>query len=63
VHDSVVLSVGGAKPTSTSTAAPGFTGVVSTQFEVPTGLASGASVPVMVSINSVDSNTVMLPIQ
>ncbi len=63
VSDSVVLSVGGAKPTSTSTAAPGFTGVVSTQFQVPTGLASGTSVQVLVTINGVDSNTVMLPIQ
>jgi uncharacterized protein (TIGR03437 family) len=63
LSDSVVLSVGNAKPTATSTAAPGFTGVVSTQFEVPTGLASGTSVPVLVTINGVDSNTVMLPIQ
>jgi len=63
VSDSVVLSVGGAKPTPASTAAPGFTGVVSTQFEVPGGLASGTSVPVLVTINGVDSNTVMLPIQ
>jgi uncharacterized protein (TIGR03437 family) len=63
VSDSVVLSVGSAKPTPTSTAAPGFTGVVSTQFEVPTGLASGTSVPVLVTINGVDSNTVMVPIQ
>jgi len=62
VNDSVVLSVGGVKTTSTSTAAPAFIGVVSTEFQVPTGLA-GASVPVSVSINSVDSNTVMLPIQ
>lgn len=63
VNDAVVLSVGGGNPTSTSTAAPGFTGVVSTQFQVPTGLASGTSVPVLVTINGVDSNTVMLPIQ
>lgn len=63
VSDSVVLSVGGVNPTATSTAAPGFTGVVATQFQVPTSLASGTSVPVFVSINGVDSNTVMLPIQ
>jgi len=63
IADSVVLSVGSSKPTATSTAAPGFTGVVSTKFEVPSGLASGTSVPVLVSINGVDSNTVMLPIQ
>jgi uncharacterized protein (TIGR03437 family) len=63
VADSVVLSVGGIKPTPTSTAAPGFTGVVLTQFQVPSGLPSGTSVPVLVTINGTDSNTVMLPIQ
>ncbi len=63
VHDSVVLSVGGANPTSTSTAAPGFIGAVTTQFQVPTGLPGGTSVAVIVSINGVESNTVMLPIQ
>jgi len=63
VVDSVVLSVGSTKPTPTSTAAPGFTGIVSTQFQVPAGLPSGTSVPVLVTINGVDSNTVMLPIQ
>lgn len=63
VEDSVVLSVGGSNQSSTSTAAPGYTGMVSTQFQVPTGLASGTSVPVFVTINGIDSNTVMLPIQ
>lgn len=63
VDDSVVLSVGGMSPMSTSTAAPGYTGIVSTQFQVPSGLASGTSVPVSVTINGIDSNTVMLPIQ
>lgn len=58
-----MLSVGGEKVTSKSTADPGFTGVTSTQFEVPNGLKSGKSVPVLVTINGVDSNTVMLPIQ
>jgi uncharacterized protein (TIGR03437 family) len=62
VEDSVVLSVGGTKPTSKSTAAPGFTGMDLTQFEVPTGLAAG-SVPVLVTINGEDSNTVMLPVK
>jgi uncharacterized protein (TIGR03437 family) len=63
VADSVVLSVGGTKPPATSTAAPGYIGIVSTKFEVPSGLPGGTSVPVMVSINGVESNTVMLPIQ
>lgn len=63
VVDPVVLSVGGQKVSSTSTAAPGFAGAVTTQFQVPTGLASGTAVPLQVSINGVDSNTVMLPVQ
>jgi uncharacterized protein (TIGR03437 family) len=61
--DPVVLSVGEQKVSSTSTAASGFAGAVTTQFQVPTGLASGTAVPMQVSINGVDSNTVMLPIQ
>lgn len=63
VADSVVLSVGDLKPAATSTATPGSTGVVSTKFQLPSGLPSGTSVPVLVSINGADSNTVMLPIQ
>jgi len=63
VADPVVLLVGGINLTSKSTAAPGFTGVVTTQFQVPGGLPAGTSVPVLVTINGVDSNTVMLPIQ
>jgi uncharacterized protein (TIGR03437 family) len=63
VEDTVTLSVGDQKPASTSTAAPGLTGMVLTQFEVPSGLPSGKSVPVLVSINGEDSNTVMLPVK
>jgi uncharacterized protein (TIGR03437 family) len=63
VVDSVVLSVGGANPTPTSTAASSYIGIVSTQFQVPSGLTSGTSVPVLVTINGTASNTVMLPIQ
>jgi len=62
VNDSVSLSVGGVKPGSTSVAAPGFIGLDLTQFKVPTGLPSG-SVAVFVTINGVESNTVMLPVQ
>jgi uncharacterized protein (TIGR03437 family) len=63
VEDSVVLTVDAMKLTSKSTAAPGFTGMVLTQFEVPSGLPSGTSVAVSVSINGEDSNTVMLPVK
>jgi len=62
VADSVALTVGGQKVSSKSTAAPGFAGIVSTSFEVPSGL-SGSAVPLQVSINGVDSNTVILPVQ
>ena len=63
VADSVLLSVGGVNPSATTTAAPGFTAVDLTQFQVPSGLGSATSVPVLVTINGVDSNTVMLPLQ
>jgi uncharacterized protein (TIGR03437 family) len=63
VEDSVVLSVGGMKLTSKSTAAPGYTGMDLTKFEVPSGLPSGKPVPVLVSINGEESNTVMLPVK
>jgi uncharacterized protein (TIGR03437 family) len=63
VQDAVLLSVGGVNPTSTTTAAPGFTAVDMTQFQVPSGLGGGTSLPVLVTINGVDSNTVMLPLQ
>ncbi len=63
VKDAVSLSVAGVKPGSKSTAAPGFIGVVLTQFQVPTGLPGGTSVPVLVTINGVESNTVMLPLK
>ncbi|HTW67260.1 MAG TPA: hypothetical protein VME17_21720 [Bryobacteraceae bacterium] len=63
VTDTVTLSVAGVNPSSTSTAAPGFVGAVQTQFQVPSGLASGTPVPVFVTIDGVNSNTVMLPVQ
>ncbi len=63
VADSVSLSVNGGNVTSTSTAAPNYAGIVSTTFQVPSGLPSATSVPVVVTINGVDSNTVKLPVQ
>jgi uncharacterized protein (TIGR03437 family) len=62
VEDAVDLTVGGEKVAAKSTAAPGYAGIVTTKFEVPSGL-TGSSVQLLVSINGVDSNTVMLPIQ
>jgi uncharacterized protein (TIGR03437 family) len=62
VSDAVVLSMNGQTVGSKSTAAPGYTGIVQTQFQVPSGLSSG-TVPLMVTINGVESNTVVLPVQ
>jgi uncharacterized protein (TIGR03437 family) len=63
VEDAVSLSVGGVKPGSTTTAAPGFVGIDLTKFQLPTGLPSGKSVAVLVNISGVESNTVMLPVK
>ena len=62
--DAVSISVGGQNLTPAwSGAAPGYTGMVSTSFQVPTGLGSGVAVPLTVTVNGVASNTVMLPVQ
>jgi uncharacterized protein (TIGR03437 family) len=62
--DPVSLSVGDQSPAVVwSGAAPGYTGIVSTRFTVPDGLPGGSLVPLKVSINGIDSNTVMLPVQ
>ncbi|HEY6392031.1 MAG TPA: hypothetical protein VIX89_12180 [Bryobacteraceae bacterium] len=64
VADSVNLSTGD-QVTSTmwSGAAPGYTGLTLTKFKVPDSMQSGATVPVKVTVNGADSNTVMVPIQ
>lgn len=62
--DSVTLTLGGQNPVAVWVgAASGYTGLTSTMFTVPTGLPSGTPVPLTVTINGVDSNTVMLPVQ
>jgi uncharacterized protein (TIGR03437 family) len=53
---------GDRKTPAKTMAAPGFTGMDLTQFEVPTGL-SKSPVAVLVSINGEESNTVMLPVK
>jgi len=62
--DSVTISTAdqNAVP-SWSGAAEGYTGVVSTRFQVPNGLPSGTAVPLIVTVNGAASNTVMLPLQ
>ena len=49
-------------PTWTGAAA-GYTGVAATKFQVPDGMVEGSNVPLKVTVNGVDSNTVMLPVQ
>ena len=62
--DTVVLTVGGQNPTpSWSGAAAGYTGMVSTTFTVPDALSGAGPVPLTVTVNGVDSNTVILPVQ
>jgi uncharacterized protein (TIGR03437 family) len=62
--DSVSLSTDGqVMPTMSSSAAPGYTGLTITKFKVPDSMQSGTTVPVKVTVNGADSNTVMVPIQ
>ncbi len=62
--DSVSISLGNQSPTPTwSGAAPGYAGVTMTTFQVPPTLAGSGPVQLTVSVNSANSNTVMLPIQ
>ncbi len=62
--DSLSISLGGQTPAPAwSGAAAGFVGIACTNFQVPSGLPSGSSVPLSVSVNGIASNTVMLPVQ
>jgi uncharacterized protein (TIGR03437 family) len=64
VSDTVTISLGSQSPAVIwSGAAVGYTGVTSTKFQVPTGLPSGTSVPLSVSVNGTVSNTVQLPLE
>ena len=61
--DSVTANVGGqAVVPEWSTAAPGYTGMTLTAFQVPSGLPGGAPANLKVTINGVDSNAVLLPL-
>ena len=62
--DSVTLTAGDQTPTPSFVgAAPGYSGVALTMFKVPDGMPSGATVPITITVNGTDSNTVMLPVQ
>lgn len=64
VADPVIITTADQNPVpSWSGAAAGFTGVVSTSFQVPNGLPGGTAVPLTVTVNGASSNTVMLPVQ
>ena len=64
LKDSVTISLGSQSPSVVwAGAAAKYTGVASIQFQVPTGLPSGTSVPLSVSVNGTESNTVQLPLQ
>jgi len=62
--DTVSINLGDQNPAPTWTgAAPGFAGVDMTTFQVPASLAGSGTLQVTVSVNSANSNSVMLPIQ
>ena len=64
LSDSLSITLGGQTVAPTwSGAASGFVGVTSTSFQVPAGLASGMPASFKVTVNGVDSNTVVVPIQ
>jgi uncharacterized protein (TIGR03437 family) len=61
--DSVSIAAGSHAPnTMWVGAAPGYTGLALTKFQVPHGMATGTNVPITVSVNGVKSNAVMLPL-
>jgi len=62
--DSVSISIGGQTvPSTWAGAAAGYTGIVTTNFQVPSGLPSLTTVPLIISVNGVTSNTVVVPVQ
>jgi len=64
IDDSLSITLGGQTVAATwSGAATGFVGIVTTSFQIPTGLPSGQPASLKVTINGTDSNTVVIPIQ
>jgi uncharacterized protein (TIGR03437 family) len=64
LSDSLSISLGGQTVAPAwSGAASSFVGIASTSFQIPTGLASGQPASLKVTVNGVDSNTVVVPIQ
>ncbi len=62
--DSLIISAADHSPVPTWTgAAPGYTGVAVTKFQVPDGMTPASNITLKVSVNGVDSNTVVLPLQ
>lgn len=63
LQDSVTVEAGEHTPSTIwAGAAPGYTGLDLTKFEVPAGVASG-TLPVSVTVNGVKSNVVTLPVE
>ena len=64
LSDPLSISLGGQTiAPAWSGAASGFVGIASTSFQIPTGLASGMPASLKVTVNGVDSDTVVVPIQ
>lgn len=63
VTQGITLTIGGQAATvAGTTVVPGFPGFYVTLFQMPTGVAAG-NAPVVLRINSLSSNTVMLPVR
>jgi uncharacterized protein (TIGR03437 family) len=62
--DSVKITAGNQHPSPVWVgAAPGYTGLAFTEFEVPSGASAGATLAITITINGVNSNVVMLPVE
>jgi uncharacterized protein (TIGR03437 family) len=62
--DSVSISAGNQNPSTVwSGAAPGYTGLALTKFQVPSAASGQAGLPVTITVNGVKSNVVVLPVE
>lgn len=64
LSDSVNITAGNQRPSTVwAGAAPGYTGLALTKFQVPSGASARATMPITISVNGVKSNVVMLPVE
>jgi uncharacterized protein (TIGR03437 family) len=64
LSDSVHITAGNQHPSTVwAGAAPGYTGLALTKFQVPSAASAGATMPITINVNGVKSNVVMLPVE